>query len=65
LNYITFSLFKSLETIQTFPNMRVNTIIKETSIIIDILEDIIGSFSSSMNLRSNILIRLHNNSGGN
>jgi hypothetical protein len=45
--------------------MRVNIIIKEASKIIDILEDILGTYSSSFNLRSSILIMLHNNSGGN
>jgi hypothetical protein len=44
--------------------MSVNALIKEISTIKEILEDILGTFYSSLNLRSNIFIKLQNNNGG-
>ena len=64
MNSETFSLFKFLESPQTFPNKRTKALKTEISTIKEILEDIYGTFSLSMNLKSNIFIKLQKNRGG-
>jgi hypothetical protein len=50
---------------QTFANMSSNALMTEISTIIDMYEDIIATFSSSLNLKSYIFSKLQKNSGGN
>ena len=48
---------------QTFANMSSNALITEISTIIDMIEDILATFASSLNLKSCIFNKLQKNSG--